>query len=159
MAGADKNISQLTPISTLLSTDLIYIGRASTGVDCYMSASDFINSVLTHPQITKTCAYNTSTTINVGACNTYRAVTLNCTFIRYYSVRHQIITIFTNYPTSSNIGLNPGNYEVIYGTSEDLGITLSVLLTDGQMQLIVSVDNSTANNVIMDYVVLSSIAV
>jgi hypothetical protein len=161
MAGQDQPVNALLNITTLLPTDIIYVGRVTLGAagDCYMNAVDLIASLSTKPVIHAFCAYNQSTNILLASAalissGKIKSIALHCYFERNGQSRSEIVTLSYTAGDSS-IGESPIN--TVPESILDLGISLSANNSAG-LNLVVTC-NAQPVNVDMYYNVLSVISI
>jgi hypothetical protein len=159
MATTDKLINNLTGITSLLDTDVIWIARLSTGVDCIIPVANLKTSLGIQPNNVLPCLAPVSpetsvtTTIVLGTVLAFHSCTIDCTFTRGTGrIRKQLIEV-------SNLGghviFAPGGYTTYPAstdeTLETTGITLNARLLSGSIVFEITVDNSDANDVSLNY--------
>jgi len=153
MATTDKLINNLTGITSLLDTDVIWIARLSTGVDCIIPVASLKTSLGIQPNNVLSCINNTTTTIVLGTMLAFHSCTIDCMFTRGAArMRKQLIEV-------SNLGghviFAPGGYttypESTDETLETTGITINARLLSGSIVFEITVDNSDANDVSLNY--------
>lgn len=155
---ADRPINNTLNIKTLLSNDILYVARVSTGMDCYISVADFITATSTYPVSNVTCQYNNTTNILIASAEAlssgnFKSATIDCYFERNGKARKQIVEVFY---IGGAAQILEGSYATIPNTESDLGISLAASCAAG-LTLDVTVD-SDANDVDFYYVITSIIS-
>jgi hypothetical protein len=144
---ADQPVNAGLNIKTLLSSDVLYVARLSTGEDCYIKANDLITFLTSGTTATKViCPFNLTTSILLASADmitsgSIKSVVLDCFFERNNKARKEIVQIFFENGTASLI---EGPTGTIPDSEIDLGITLSVDSSSG-LNLDITLDAVTAN--------------
>lgn len=159
MAATDKLINNLTLITTLLDTDVVWIARLSDGTDNIISVANMrlalgINSNTVLPCLAPVSPETSvTTTIVLGTVLAFHSCTIDCTFTRGTGrIRKQLVEV-------SNLGghviFAPGGYstypESTDETLETTGITINARLLSGSIVFEITVDNSDVNDVSLNY--------
>jgi len=150
----DSNVPGLTRVTTILDTDVYYVARLTTGLDCYILGSDLKTSIGAKIPISVNCIDSNITQISMGNFVNFHYAFLDCFMTRNGKARKQSIEIF-------QIGgvpdVSEGPMRTIPNTEgETLGITFSANNEDGVIYLNIHVDNSEASLVVFTYTILNN---
>jgi hypothetical protein len=153
MATTDKLINNLTGITSLLDTDVIWIARLTNGTDNIIPVASLRTALGITVNNVLPCPVSSTTTIVLGTVLAFHGCTIDCTFTRGTGrIRKQLIEVAN---LGGHVIFAPGGYttypESTDETLETTGITLNTRLLSGSVVFEITVDNSDANDVSLNY--------